>query len=479
MKLLLTCLLAALFAASCTGQTDRPNVLFIVVDDLNDWVGCLNGHPQTQTPNIDTLADHGVLFTNAHCQAPICAPSRISFMTGRFPASTGCYLIKPNNFRLASALKNTTTMPMAFANAGYKTMGAGKLFHNASFSDLFDTYGPRGNFGPFPNKRLNVSEDQGGPDHAHWDWGVYPLDGQQMSDEQIADYAINQLTIPHKKPFFLAAGFLRPHVPMYAPPKWFDQLPLEQNILLPPVLENDTNDIPVYGQRLTAGFPAPRHGYIEKSGQWHKAVKAYLASIAYVDNQIGRVLKALENSEHASNTLIVLFSDHGFALGEKRRWAKRALWERETRVPLIIAGPGVLKGVSTHQPVGLIDLYPTLNAWCKLNTQDLLEGISLTSLLTDPDATLPRKAITTTLHTGNHALRSDRYRFIQYADGTAELYDHSIDANEWHNLINDPSHQKIVNHFKALLPKINTPAHRVPTGLGCRIEDRVFFNVRQ
>ncbi len=445
-------------------RADKPNVLLVCIDDLNDWVGCLEGHPQVKTPNIDRLAKRGVLFANAHCQAPICNPSRVSFLTGMLPSTTGVYLLSPTNFRVSPVLKDMATLPEHFAANGYKTIGCGKIYHNASSTDTFQEYGPRGGFGPLPKEKFNHLQG-----HRLWDWGEFPGDDEQMPDHQVAAWAAERLADKHDKPFLLAVGFHRPHVPLYAPQKWWDLQPAEAEIKLPPVLDNDRDDLSQYALDLTFSGAAPRHSFFVENDQWRRAVRAYLASIRFVDHQVGKLLDALDAGPYARNTIVVLLSDHGFALGEKQRWAKRSLWERSTKVPLIVAAPGVQGGVQCAKPAGLIDVYPTLIELCGIERIERLEGASLVPLLKDAAADWDRPAITT-FYKNNHAVRSERWRYIRYADGSQELYDHEIDPHEWHNLAADPKYRETIEQHAWHLPKLNADPVPGSKGLDGKIE---------
>jgi len=428
--------------------TDPPNVLFISIDDLNDWVGAMKGHhPQAQTPNIDRLAKQGVLFNNAHAQAPICMPSRESIMSGMLPSTTGMYLLGDYNFRDSPALQDHVELPEHFRNQGYRVLGAGKLYHNYSKKELmklFDEYGPRTSPGPFPEEKINYPNPP-----KLWDWGAFPKSDKELPDYQLASWAIEQLKKEHDQPFFLSVGFFRPHVPMYVPQHWFDQVPSEDDIILPKV----TAEVSEYARRLTYSRIAPRHKWFVENDQWREAVRAYLASVLFVDHQVGRVLDALEDSAYTDNTIIVLFSDQGFSLGERERWAKRALWEPSTRVPLIFAGPGIPKGLTTSQPAGLIDIYPTLIELCGLDNVFGLEGQSLVPQLHDPEA--KRVPTITTFWVNNHAVRSRNFRYILYDNGEEELYDHRVDSNETNNLISDPAYRYVVKRMRRFVPMYN------------------------
>lgn len=450
---------------------EKPDVLLICIDDLNDWVGVLGGHPQALTPNIDKLAARGMLFTNAHCQSPVCLSSRASFLSGRLPSSTGVYLLGPG-LRESPELKDVRMLPEFFADQGYQTMGTGKIYHGGGDQETFQSYGPTGGAGPVLRGENQINYKIG---HPLWDWGAYPEKDEQMPDYVCASWAVEQLKQKRDKPLFLAVGFNRPHVPMYAPQKWFDMQPPLDQIVLPEVLATDRDDLPDYGKRLTAGFPAPRHEWMVENEQWRKCIQAYLASITFVDAQVGRVLDALDESGRAESTIIVLLSDHGFHMGEKQRWAKRSLWEESTKVPLIIVDPAFEAGRSTDQPAGLIDIYPTLVELCGLPPQQGLEGHSLVPQMLDPAA--DRVPTITTWWVGNHTIRSKQYRYIRYADGSEEFYDHAKDPHEWHNFAADPAYAAQIAEHRKHLPKTDYPALPSNTALGVAPEDREFFKV--
>lgn len=443
-------LASTLLAQSVSGETAarRLNVLFIAIDDLNDWVGCLGGHPQAITPHMDALAASGMLFENAHCQAPICTPSRCSLLSGRYPSTSGLYFLAPQ-YREAETLRNMTSLPQYFMEHGYKSMGAGKIFHTNNDPLSFHEYGgDMGSFGPRPEKKISLPKG-----HPLWDWGAYPDDDTQMPDYKTAQWTAAKLSERHDTPFFLAAGFYRPHVPMYVPKKWFDMHPRDK-IILPEAPKDDLDDIPKYALDLTYAAAAPRHSYVVELGEWAHAVQAYLACVTFVDHCVGMVLQALRNSEYAGNTLVVLWSDHGFHLGEKQRWEKRSLWEEATRAPLILAGPGITGATRCRKPVGMIDLYPTLADLCGLPPRSELEGHSLRPLLEDPEAPWERPALTT-FGPNNHSLRSERYRYTRYADGSEELYDHEADPREYTNLAGDPAFRPIMEDMRRWLPQVN------------------------
>ncbi|GIW79377.1 MAG: choline-sulfatase [Gemmatales bacterium] len=427
----------------------KPNILLISIDDLNDWVGVLGGHPQAKTPNIDRLAREGVLFANAHCQAPVCTPSRASLVLSKYPTSTRLYFLTPHIHQVED-VRGKTTLVQRFAKEGYKTVGVGKVYGGAE-ARYFQIYGGNfGGFGPRPAKKLSYPMG-----HPLWDWGAFPENDSLMPDVKIADWAVKQLQEKHDQPFFLAVGFYRPHVPMYAPRKWFDMHPLEK-IELPKTLDTDRDDLSQYAKDLTFGYPAPRHEWFVQNNQWKHAVQAYLASSTFVDHCVGMVVDALRTSRYRDNTIVVLFSDHGWHLGEKQRWAKRSLWEDATRVPMIVAAPGCKKGGVSPRPVGLIDIFPTLLELCGLKPDGELEGQSLVPLLRKPDADWQKPALTT-FGPNNHAVRSTRWRYIRYSDGSEELYDHEKDPHEWHNLAGKKEYARVIEEHRKWLPKTNPP----------------------
>ncbi len=365
-------------------------------------------------------------------------------MTSRLPSSTAMYFLQPH-LHQAPAARNITTLVERFAQEGYDTLGVGKVYggHEAR---RFATYGGNmGGFGPRPAKKLNFPMG-----HPLWDWGAYPdLDGE-MPDVKSADWAAEQLARRREKPFLLAVGFWRPHVPMYAPKKWFDLHPLDK-VRLPETLASDRDDISRYALDLTHPMLAPSQAWFVEHHQWRKAVQAYLASSTFVDHCVGRVLDALDATGHADDTIVVLFSDHGWHLGEKQRWAKRSLWEDSTRVPLIVVAPGWAAGRVSQRPVGLIDIFPTLLDLCSLPADAAHEGQSLKPLLKDPQAAWERPAITT-FGPNNHAVRSTHFRYIRYADGSQELYDHRRDPNEWRNLAGDAQYAEVIQQHARWIP---------------------------
>ncbi|HJZ93441.1 MAG TPA: sulfatase, partial [Gemmataceae bacterium] len=464
----LVLVLAVLLVGSpATLAAERPNVLFIAIDDLNDWVGCLSGHSQAKTPHIDRLAARGTVFSNAHCQAPLCNPSRTSVMTGLRPSTTGVYALAPW-FRTATGLETTETLFQYFHRHGYTTLTTGKVFHDAHPPKAdrvdgkeVDVWGHHGGWTARPTTKFVQTPDP----NPLVDWGVYPDKDEDQDDWKIANWAIEQLRKPPKGPWFLAVGFRHPHVPCYASKKWFDLYP-EDKVVMPPVKDDDRDDLPQFASYLHWSLPEPRLKWLKENGQWKPLVRAYLASISFMDSQVGRVLDALKEAAHEKDTIVVLWSDHGWHLGEKGITGKNTLWERSTRVPLIFAGPGCATG-RCRRPAELLDLYPTLAELAGLPGKEGLEGHSLVPQLKDANAERKWPAITTH-NQNNHAVRTERWRYIRYADGSEELYDEERDPNEWTNLAKDSKQGETIKELARWLPKVNAKA--VPGSAGRLLE---------
>ena len=451
---------AGLAAASLTGcelnwltqlKKEYPNVLMLIVDDLNDWIGPLGGNASTKTPNIDRLANMGTVFTNAHAPAPLCGPSRASIMTGLAPSTTGIYgHVEDNDIKSATdKASQSIFLSEYFSQHGYYTAAVGKVFHKRVADASFDKYGGRAKgFGPYPPERMKWHDPR-----TNTDWGAFPDTDEQMPDFESAQWLAEQLGEDYDKPFFMVGGFLRPHVPWHVPQKWFDMHPIE-GIELPPYFKDDLNDVPEIAKAVTELPMMPTTEWAIENDEWKNMVQAYLASISFVDSCIGTVLDALENSQYAENTAVVLWGDHGYQLGEKSKFAKMALWERATRTPLIIKPPKSSTKQVSNRPVSLLDLYPTLIKICGLPDNPLNEGQDLSPLLRKPDAQWEHAAVTT-YGPNNHAIKTDRYRYIRYEDGTEELYDHENDENEWNNVAALDEYQAIKERLIGFLPKEN------------------------
>jgi arylsulfatase A-like enzyme len=455
---------SALAPALVSGQSRRkkPNVLFIAIDDLNNWIGCLNGHPGTKTPNLDRLASEGVLFTQAHCAAPVCNPSRAALMTGKRPSTSGVYE-NQQPMRKSTTLKDIVTLPQYLQQNGYTVIGGGKIYHTAypdpaSWQEYFPSQQQNKPPDPLPPKRpMN-----GIPRAGNFDWGPLDATDRDMGDSKVVDWASAQLRKSHNKPFFLACGIFRPHLPWHVPQKYFDMHPLN-SIVLPNVNPNDLDDVPPIGRHLA--LRSGDHKKVLEHNQWKNAVQAYLAAISFADAQVGRVLEALRRSAYAKNTAVVLWSDHGWHLGQKLHWRKFALWEEATHNVFMIKAPGITRpGGRCNRTVSLMDTYPTLLDICGLPAKPSLEGVSLLPLLKNPTAAWDRPAVSTYLR-GNHSVRSERWRYIRYNDGTEELYDHSKDPLEWTNLAGKHEFNAVKKEHARWLPTSDAPDSPVERGV--------------
>lgn len=448
-------------------QQDRPNVILVSLDDLNDWVGVLGVRADVKTPNIDRVAGRGMLFANAQCPAPQCNPSRTAVMTGLNPATTGVY---DNSQWWRPLLPDTVTLPAYFKAAGYWTEGGGKVFHHEpGFNDprAWSHYfhwspgaverGWDSGYNKDPDPRPNPAPrfPDLAPGVGNFDVAPLNVSTEQMPDNMVFHEAADFLKrAPQDKPFFLAVGTFRPHQPWYVPKKYFDMYPLD-SIELPPWKADDRDDLSPAAIKLTT---RPRTDYFQRivdKGLWKTFIQGYLASITFADEQLGLLMDALEHSPYAKNTIVVLWSDHGYHLGEKSHWQKWSLWQRCTHVPMVIVAPGLTKpGQRCEQPVGLVDVYPTLAELCGLPAPKNQDGHSLLPLLRNPAMPWPYFAITT-LDQGNHSLMGKDWHYIHYADGSEELYDLKNDPNEWYNIAGRADVGAIKAKFAAQLPSRN------------------------
>ncbi|HNX33012.1 MAG TPA: sulfatase [Kiritimatiellia bacterium] len=460
-KSLLAVCLASVCGAACEAAEPvpkKPNVLFIAIDDQNDWIGAFGGHPLAKTPHLDTLAERGTAFLNAHCQSPLCNPSRTSLLTGLRPTTTGVYGLAPW-FRNVPELKDRVTLPQHFKAAGYKTYTTGKIFHGnpggpAKRAAEFDVWGPHGGIGAKPPQKLIPPTPMG--NHPAMDWGVFPHRDEDKGDYQITSWAIDQLkTAPQDQPMFLAVGYYLPHVPCYVTQKWYDLYP-DDDTVLPAILRSDRDDTPRFSWYLHWELPEPRLKWVEENRQWRNLCRSYLASTSFVDAQIGRLVEALKASGRWENTVIVVWGDNGWHLGEKGITGKNTLWNGGTHVPLLFAGPGVTARQRCTLPADLLDIYPTLIDLCGLPRRSDLEGLSLAPQLKDAKAVRERPALTSH-NPGNHSVRSERYRFIRYADGSEEFYDLQQDPREWTNIVGEARCAALVAEHRTWLPKRDAP----------------------
>ncbi|BDS08555.1 choline-sulfatase [Oceaniferula spumae] len=494
-------LLTLIACATTLTAAEKPNILFIACDDMNDWVGFLGGHPDTLTPNMDRLAKRGIVFDRAYCASPICGPSRAAVLTGLKPETSGVY---NNQGTYIDKVPHAVTLPKFFKNNGYIVMGAGKINHamGCVVPDNYHEYGPDAGAigGPFTWEELNmnpgqkvdrkdiagisISEQSGiikniypgkvisrgtlkhtlplnGIDNRTdrpangyntFDWGPVDVTDNEMPDGKMATWAEQKLKSNFTAPFFLAVGFYRPHQPWYAPANYFKPFE-DKQLALPPTAKKDLADCGE-AARQYAHYPwSGSFKTVQKYNQWQDAIRGYLASIHFVDAQVGRLLDALDASPYADNTIIVLWSDHGWELGEKEHWGKHSPWEGSMRVPMVIVPPKNIKLPANRSKAfaSLLDLYPTLADLTGIPVPDGLDGISLRPVITGKKPSV-RNHIVTTLGRSTFCIRKENYKLIRYYDGSEEFYDLKSDPNEFVNLIDDTSQAKHITELRSLAP---------------------------
>lgn len=439
---------------SAKEQKQPYNILFIAIDDLNDWTGFLGGHPQSQTPNMDRLASEGVVFERAYCAAPLSNPSRVALMTGYRPSTSGIYE-NESFMRDSELLKDAVTLPKWFSNNGYYSLARGKIFHtpNGPWADpqSWDLHVPiEGSYGNTVSQDgYMVNGIPVGEVDANLDWGPTDATFEATPDYLNAKWAANQLSQDHEKPFFLACGIFRPHLTWFVPKEFYDKFDPD-TLVLPEVNENDYDDIP-----SAALQPQKNYFSVKKYNKQKEAIQAYLACINYADSCVGVVLDALAKSKYADNTVVVLWGDHGWHLGEKLRYKKFTLWEESCRMPLIIKVPGMTKpGQRCDAVVNLLDLYPTLTELCGIPGNTENEGRSIVPLLKNVNENWNYPTLTTKGR-NRHSVRSERWRYIRYEDGSEELYDHENDPMEWKNLAGNPEYNNIKTELSKSLPELN------------------------
>ena len=481
-------------------RRDKPNVLFIICDDLNDWVLHPPGHSKAKTPNMDRLRARSLSFTNAHVAVPVCGPSRKCLFSGLYPQTIEDYGFAA--WKSTKLLKRCVPLPLHFRNNGYSAYGTGKLLHEGAGGDFYTAYGIGPDYGPWPwrgggrpmntphprqyetwKKHLPIQMHRDlnyGPlsDVPHWKAdaakgtpgakGWYCENGKpfryvddnnrdKTPDEISADWAVDILKKKHAGPFYLGVGFIRPHTPLYAPKKYFDMFPLE-DIQLPPYRKDDLRDcVSILRKRWLWGYK--KYDALVKAGgekAWKEWVQAYLACMAFVDAQAGKVLDALDKSEYRDNTIVVLTGDNGYHVGEKDCIQKWHLWDESTRVPLFIHVPKARgNGHSCDHPVSLVDVYPTLADLCgigghpnKGRSNTPLDGHSLRPFLENPerkDWSGPAAALMAVRDKGagpHFSVRSSLYRYTLCSNSQEELYDHQIDPHEWTNLAGNQKYEK-------------------------------------
>lgn len=509
-------------------RIEQPNVLFIIVDDLNDMPLHPDGKPYVPTPNFDRLAARGVSFTNAHCNDPICAPSRSSMLTGLYPQTSSLYWFE--DYRQNAILSKSKTLTEHLATNGYGVYGVGKIYHgNQDPKEFYTKRGAGGNIGPWPwdgtkktqrgliphPQQMYLYADDADPDMDYkWEHTFGPLtmvpdfpanpekgipgykgwrlsgkpwkynsddDRDAMPDELHAEWAAKILKQEQKKPFALFTGFSRTHTPLYAPQKYFDMFPLDKIEVPKCYADGDLEDC-APSLANTSLYAFRRYHMLFKHKQDHPQLfkewlQSYMACVAFIDDQVGTVLDALEASPHADNTVVILTSDHGFHVGGKEALYKQTLWDSGTRIPFIVAGlDGMPKGVTCHKPISLIDIYPTFNDICGLpqdphkgRSNYPLDGHSIKPLLLDPNGgwSGPSVAITALPgkdhsqhreHKGtlfpHFSVRSNDWRYSLTSDGQEELYRYSTDPYEFTNLADDPQFVSIKSDLRRQLTEL-------------------------
>ena len=450
-------------------EPEKPNILFIAVDDMNDWIGPLGGLSISKTPNLDKLAAQSMVFENAHCASPACSPSRLAIMTGVQPSKSGNMQNQwydGAEWRKEPIYKDIETIEQFFKNRGYKTLAGGKIYHtlappwevlNQAEPESWDFYFPSA-YAPLPYQ-IRAEDEVINPPHLkgkrlEWfTWGPLDVADEKMADYQVVDWARYQLEQKHDKPFYLACGLFRPHMPWEVPQKYFDLYPLEDIPDLK-IEEDDLKDAFDHGRR-------DWHKWVLENEQWKKVLQGYLASISFADAQLGRLMETFENSAYKDNTIIVLWSDHGMHMGEKDNWEKFTLWEEATRVPFMLKAPGITKpGSRSNQPVSLLDIYPTLAELTGFQAPEHCDGTSVLPLIKDPTAKREHSALTSfkfnrasKIYQANpdigHSLRGERFRYIYYENrGLEELYDHDVDPDEFENVAYRNSYSATIKKFR-------------------------------
>lgn len=428
---------------------EKPNILFIAVDDLNDWAG-YRGNQQVLTPNMDKLASQSVWFSEAYCQYPVCGPSRASVMSGLYYHDLKLQKLQAQDTDVAKQARKIGSglIHEYFNSYGYKTMASGKILHKHLSKKGLDESASRGSWDFNRDEKGEKVKTNFHSDDTLTDWDYFKKPESEMSDFKTAAWTVEKLKEKHEKPFFLMAGFLRPHVPWYVPRKYFDMYDINK-LVLPQYKADDLDDVSEAAKStLNKGYP--RTEWAIQQNQWKKIIHSYMASITFADAQIGKILDALENSPYHKNTIVVLWSDHGYHMGEKNTFQKHTLWERSAAVPLIIKVPGMTRGAKCSGTVQLIDIYPTLLDLCGLPAAEKLKGRSLKPLLQKPNSEWPYPAFTYRKD-GGKSVQSGQYRFIEYGDGSQELYNHAVDPREWTNLINNPEYKDTVKKLKSLI----------------------------
>lgn len=450
MKTCLFLLLLASLASAQASAPSRPNVLLIVLDDQNCYAGRTDVSPQPVTPQLDRFAKSGMTFANAQCAAPVCNPSRTAFMSGLRPSTTGIYDNSQDSLPKDHLLKSKTSLPTYFRDQGYHLAGAGKVFSSAIAAAAGKRIWAEGiDLGRKEKKHAPTPEGEGLNAIGKHAWGPLYKSKEEMEDWRLAGWAAEFLAKTHEQPFFLACGIVKPHTPWYVPQEYFDLFPPEK-IKVPDLAADESAPVPESVREKI------HKGEAQLVQRRKELLSAYFAASRYADDCVGRILQGLAQGPNRENTIVVIFGDHGYEFGEKHNWSKGSLREGSAHVPLVISGPGIKGEQTCTHAVSLLDIYPTLVELAGLPSKDGLEGVSLVPLLKNPDAAWDRPALTTDGFK-NHALRTDRWRYIRYADGAEELYDHSNDPLERTNLAARPESAQIKAELQSWFPKHDEP----------------------
>lgn len=448
-------------------KVDQPNIIFFALDDMNTMINPL-GYNQAKTPNLDRLASQGMTFTNAHAPSPFCAPSRTAIWTGLQASTTGCYSTEVFHYDFPEI----TTLQMSLKEKGYNTYGSGKLYHHREgYLDLrdWDEYFSRNdnikNGGyrtgydqedlplpdPYPYSPYYRKTDKKIDGGKFMEWGPIPMEKvPSMMDNQRTEFIANIVKKSHKKPFFAALGLYVPHFPNYVPQNYWDMYD-EDEIIIQEIKKDDFEDLPEpIRTQMRNRFKI--YQTLEELGALKEATKGYLAAVSYADGLLGEVLDALESGPNKDNTIIVLWSDHGYHLGQKGNWGKHTSWKETSRVPLIWSGNGLPKNVKVDATVGLIDLYPTLIDVCGLKKPHEMDGESLIEILKNPETAKDRSLLIPSHEMGGYAVVNQEWRYIQYPNGSEELYDLKSDPNEYTNLATEPAYNKMKDQLKEVAP---------------------------
>lgn len=461
------------FSAHCQS---KPNVIFLAMDDENDWIGAFGGNPQVHTPNLDKFChENGMVFMNAHCTGPVCCPSRSALLSGFRPERTGCYGNGQNMLK-SELIQQYATMPEYFSKNGYLTISSGKIFHKHQTSEgqdqgqwAFDIWEQeRGDNKPQRDKLTSrtdgiidgikiENQKYTGTNGTDFAWAPTIAGKEETVDYRTAQWFAKQLQKDFEKPFFMAVGIAKPHLPWYVPQEFFDMYNLD-SVKIPEYRLDDLDDILTPSGKKKFS-PTDDFLWVQQDEKLFKgAVRAYMASTSYVDYCVGIILDALKKSKYNGNTIVVIWGDHGWHLGEKLRFRKVTLWSESTRMPLIIRTPDMKQKSVCNRVVNLIDLFPTLIELCGLPKRDVLDGRSLAPLLKNPEKEWPYPSITTQA-AGSFTVNDENYRYTKYNDGTEELYDLKNDPMEWTNLIRlkDTKALEAKARLEKWMPKISAP----------------------